>query len=461
MALTDEHTKNFEKILTEGMCVLIDTIISVKQRNLEPILLTISRRMPHVLFWYRYAFASEEQRRILEETEIITEIALPFINFHPKGKKLEIIIVDDVVSTGHTIEYVIQLTKDISGLDDLSVFVFFADESKFVLKDSEYLITVFYKITNAEQKRQLRSFISTIIAATLPIDVTYPLLYVDQANQNLNIQEVKDLVKDSKSKPIDNYEVSIDYATGLTTVTKRPSIKQGEKNVSYTSLLSSEVSNSLNNDFAKIRVYDRLGQLIVVPYAPNILSDMDLCNLDLFERKEYKEVWNIVLTRISSDIFSKVDTLEKDLLSRERIMNRCYRSLVAMANYLYSLSSYNRIISSRNHKAMIRITVKSQDLTLIAGQEMTNLVLPWIIKIISERLESPRVHKKLKVSDTLIPELFIADYNFSKYMVIDEEDLERDLLAIFRNAAQKKEEYTALRIDELEYAVEGIMESFE
>ena len=275
MSLTDEWTKKFEQILAEGMCVLIDAILSIRKNNHEPILLTVSRRMPHVLFWYRFAIASEEQRKILEETEVITEIALPFIDFHPKAKELEIIIVDDVVSTGHTIEYIIQLTKDISGFDNIPVFVFYADESSFSMKGSANAIVIFHKINDSQEKGRLRDFISTIIAATLPIDVTYPMLYVDYVDRPLNIEEVKELIKDTRSKQIDNYKVTIDYETGLTTVSPCLAIEKGNHNISYTSLLPSEISNSLNNDFAKIRVYDRMGDLVVVPYAPNILSDAD------------------------------------------------------------------------------------------------------------------------------------------------------------------------------------------
>ena len=461
MALTDKWTKKFEQILAEGMCVLIDAILSIKKNNHEPILLTVSRRMPHVLFWYKYALATEEQRKILEETEVITEIALPFIDFHPKGKELDIIIVDDVVSTGHTIEYIIQLTKDVSGLDNIPVFVFYADKSSSSLEDSSKAITVFHNVNDTQEKARLRDFISTIIAATLPIDVTYPMLYVDCADRSLSIEDVKELVKDTRSKPIDNYKVIIDYETGLTTVSPCRAIEKGKQNISYTSLLPSEISNSLNNDFAKIRVYDRMGELVVVPYAPNILSDIDLSNRDLFECKEYKEIWNIVLSYITPDESKPKESTKDDIISRERVVNRRHRSLVVMANYLYSLSSYNRILNVRENIDDLRVDVKLEDLSLIAGDHLAEIILPKVEHILSKRLVSPRIHKKFKVADTLVPDVYLSDYDFSKLMVIDEEDLQRDLISIFRNAILKKEEYIAITPDELEYSVEGIMESFE
>lgn len=460
MPLTEEQTKNFEKVLADGMEALLDAILVVRKKNVEPILLTVSRRMPHVLFWYKYALASENQKKILDETEIITEIALPFINFHPKGKNFEIIIVDDVVSSGQTIEYVIQLAKDMSGVDSLSVFVFYADESQFKCRIPNIHISIFYKINNLDEKAALRNFISTIIAATLPIDVTYPLLYVEGAASKLPLNEVKDYVRDPRSKQIENYEVLIDYETGLTSVTKG-SIEKGNHNISYTSLLPSEISNSLNNDFAKIRVYDRLGEHIIVPYAPNILSDSDLRNTDLFENKKYKEIWNIVLAHISPEHFYS-DKSEKDVsLSMERIENRSYRSLVAMANYLYSLSSFNRIMSVRKEEDILTVRIKAEDLTLIIGSYLTSLIQHLVMQIIAEKLVSPRVHRKITVTDTLIPDSYLPDYEFSKYMVMDEEDLERDLLAILKNAVRQKVKYPSVRMKELEYSIEGIMESFE
>lgn len=463
MTLTAKSTESLERVITDGMLALLDEIVAIRNRDKHPLLVAVSRRMPHVLFWFKHVHATEEQRKIMDNVEIITEIALPFIKFHNAFHKMEIVIIDDVIFSGRTLNYIINLTRDISGIDNPKVFVFFyynGMENVFEWAE-KYEIKTDYKYSRSEQK-QIHDFIATIIAVTLPIDVSYPLFYIEE-DVNYKVLGSKGF-KDVNANELDNYKLEITYKTDLS-IGNGKKLTAGDTKASYTSLLQSELSNSLNNDFAKIRVYDRLGKTVIMSYAPNILSDSSLRDRNLFECPQYKEIWNIALDTVSQDLFDTVSFFDEKALAHERCSNRTYRSLVSVANYLYSISSFNRVLNCNDNEFAkgLNYYVKEEDLSLIIGLDLAKKILPLLKFILKNHLVSPKAHRKLTVESVFIPEDYYTEYTVSKYTVIDDdsEKLDTNLRAIFLNARKKSSELLALTIDEMEYGVEGIMESFE
>lgn len=464
MALTANTTQSLEKVIADGMHTLLDEIEAVRKRDKQPLVVTVSRRMPHIIFWYKETQATEDERKVLDDVEIITEIALPFINFVKLKEKIEIIIVDDVVYTGGTLNYIIDLTRDISGVEDIRVIVFFYyNEILNFFESNPYdNITCINTYTQEDHKR-IRDFIASIIAVTLPIDVSYPLFYLINNESALDFHTLGSAgFKKSIVNEIDNYQSEIVCPSDLS-IGQDKSIKKGEKIISYTTLLQSELSNSLNNDFAKIRVYNRLGEIVVMSYAPNILSDVSLRDSNLFECIQYKEIWNFCLNSVPKDLFEKGSVFDEDAISKERRVNRVSRSLVSVANYLYSLSSFNRAIQENIEVQSISYVIKEEDLSLIIGRDLTKEILPLIIYILENKLVSPKAHRKLLVESVFLPDDYYTEYTVSKYMSIDDDasQLELNLDAIFTNAREKSAEFPALTVDEMEYEVEGIMESFE
>ncbi len=470
MTLTVDSTDNLEKVIADGMHTLLDEVEAIRNRNNYPLLLAVSRRVPHVIFWYKYTQASEKEREALDKLEIITEIALPFLQYHDQKENLEILIIDDIVFSGKTLNYIIDLTRDITGIQCPKAFVFFYyDDFENILEwAEENKVTATYKYSDTEHKA-IREFISTIIAVTLPIDVSYPLFYMEGKEAPIDFKAFgTSAFKDEKAIEIDNYQLKITYKTDLSTGPVQK-VKKGDSQVSYTSLLPSELSNSLNNDFAKIRVYDRLGETVIMSYAPNILADSVLRDINLFECKEYREIWNIVLASVSENLFESVSPFDNNAIVKERRSNRTSRSLVSVANYLYSISSFNRVLREDTSPKTYNYVIKEKDLTLIIGKELAEKIIPLLQNIITNRLVSPKTHKKVTVESVFIPEDYYTEYTVSKYTIIDDEidtddeidQLDSNLKAIFNNARQKSTELPALTIEEMEYEVEGIMESFE
>ncbi len=462
MAFDLDVSKEYENIMKEGMHTLVDKINDCLLEGTHPILLAISRRMPHILYWYIRCFATSEEKEILDKTEIITEIALPFINFRNLLKKIRIIVVDDIVYSGNTINYIINLTKDFSECDIYGVFVFFCYKKNKAYpidckKESLYIAS---DVESEVSRKKICDFLSTIIAVTLPVDVTYPLLYLDSRSGNYSFDAFKGLFRDAKSKDVDNYEVKVEYKAPIDLGIYGEKLT-GESNRSYTSILTSEISGSLNNDFAKIRCYDRLDSLIAVPYAPNILSDSEVLNPELFEHKFYSLIWKTALKSVDSSFF-KLDEL--DLFGDEAIerrSNRSFRSLVAVANYLYSLSSFCRISKANLETAPLLFHLDLDDITLIVGETLAHKILPLLALIIDGKHVSPKSHSKVEVNSILIPQFYLGDYVFTQYMSIDEDDLESNLMRILKNARSRKEEFQSFKTLDMEFQVEGIMETFE
>lgn len=462
MALTETTAGNLEQFLAEGVYKLINTIRDCKNRNEEVLLVTVSRRMPHILFWYKSCRATQQERDILDQVEIVTEIALPFIRLDSRHRKVNVFVIDDVVSTGRTMRYVTQLTQDMTGVRNYQVFIFFCDshitESSGWKDDNRIYVSHYY--SGKDNKRMIVDFVSTIIARTLPIDVTYPLIYPALEAGDLTAGILKSLFRDPRGSETDNYATDVEYRM-ITVADGEDKAEKESGNISYTSLLPSEISGSLNNDFAKIRTYRRLGEYVVVPMAPNILSDSDLTNPGLFENREYSHIWKIALDSVDSRYLEEYNSLESGALSKERVRNRSFRSLVSFANYLYSLSSFNRITGQKECAETMSFSLRREDLELIVGSDLAGIIIGPLQNILDRKLVSPRAHRKFNVERTFIPEIYTKEYTLSKYMCVSQESLEDDLMAIFQNAKQKRKKFPAILVDEMEYGVEGIMESFE
>ena len=67
MTLMVDSTDNLEKVIADGMRTLLDEVEAIRNRNNYPLLLAVSRRVPHVIFWYKYTQASEKEREALEK----------------------------------------------------------------------------------------------------------------------------------------------------------------------------------------------------------------------------------------------------------------------------------------------------------------------------------------------------------------------------------------------------------
>lgn len=462
MAINETIIKDLKNSLSRGVNELISAILDCIKRNEIVILVAVSRRMPHILLWYKLCRATPQEREILEQVEIVTEIALPFINLHSGNRKVNTFVIDDMVSTGRTIRYVSQLTQDITGIETIRVFIFFGNSNVKILSElgNNCHIFVSHYYSGKEEKRIIVDFLSSIIAHTLPIDVTYPLLYPGKNKDELNFDILKSLFKDSQSKEIDHYESVVEYQIPLDA--KVDSATEEETaNTSYTFLLPSEISGSLNNDFAKIRAYVRLGSIVVVPMAPNILSDSNLTNPELFENPEYRDIWKTALDAIDSEYLEKYDPFDPGAASKERIRNRCFRSLATFANYLYSLSSFNRITGQNENAKDWHFTLCPKDLDLIVGKTLASAICPQLQGILDRKIVSPRSHRRFNIGTTFIPDVYIKDYTLAKYICISHDSTEENLMAIFRNAREMNEECPALLTEDMEYDVEGIMESLE
>lgn len=462
MALTGTIAENLEQFLAKGVRQLISTIRDCKNRNEDVLLVTVSRRMPHILFWFKSCRATPQEREILEQVDIVSEIALPFIKHYPRHTKVNVFVIDDVVVTGRTIQYVTKLTQDITGVQDYRVFVFFCDShisgASEWENDNRIYVSHFY--TGKENKKMIVDFISTIITRTLPIDVSYPLLYPDKNNDEVTLDVLKKLFDDSQGRDADHYASEVEYRMSLHTG-EETSTEKRTRNRSYTFLLPSEISGSLNNDFAKIRTYVRLGENIAVPMAPNILSDSDLTNPELFENREYRNIWITALDSIDNDYLEKYDPLDPEARSKERVRNRTFRSLATFANYLYSLSSFNRITGQNDIEKHWRFSIRKEDLDLIVGTDLARTIIGPLQELLDKKLISPRSHRKFNIGTTFIPEIYTKDYILTKYICIFHDSPEENLMAIFRNAGKMTKECPPLLIEDLEYGVEGIMESME
>ena len=83
---------------------LFTHIKETQDQGKKPILIALSRKMPRFIEWFKSAkeFEDGPDRNILNDLEITTELALPFIlcGEDKNSDLLEFIIVDDIIIHG-------------------------------------------------------------------------------------------------------------------------------------------------------------------------------------------------------------------------------------------------------------------------------------------------------------------------------------------------------------------------
>lgn len=427
-------------ILNRRWLELIDSIDGYQKQCKKVILIAVSRRMPRILRWLKQS-ADSRQRDILDHCIITTEIALPFLSLE-SSINYKVIIVDDVVISGKTLQSIFTLTSNFL-FETPAVHVFFTLRSRnripFEVKYHSITESYLYEKSEAQY---IFDLISGIILRNLPIDLAFPIISVSTADNRFDLES--EFNRPDSIIQEDSYEVDI-----------RIDDKSDIDIHSRTILLKKELNGNLNNDFAKIRIYSKPGYYIFVPYAPNVISTDELLDPELFENPIYGKIWELVHEYVpSKENFFGVTALPE--LMRIRIL----KSLANIANYLYSLSSFMRFWSDSGCDKSIDLIFDASDLDLIFGPDLSRDVLFRLNMIKHHSATSPRMHRRVNLQSIFVPSHLLSSYTLKKYIQLIESDFKNPLETIFKTAdifsGNNKAGY-----NEFDFEVEGVMESYE
>lgn len=366
----DRNNSLFEEKVNDWWAFLNLMLSDIKDKGKTPVIIAISRKMPRFIEWFKNNRASQEDLEILNDIEITSEIALPFIFTYDDIENKRFILVDDVMIHG---------TSVIQTAAELSVLLHGTNSPKnknlgFELswiashKDADFQHSMINP-SNQEEIDAIVDEISDVVSQDLPIDFEFPIFV---SNKSINSTDTKDWIESifntpedsNKPKPAPNSVKLLNPSKGL--VCFREDILRDMAEV----------------DFFKCRFFDKGNVLAFEVFSPAVLCSMDLTDRpQLFTNKLYQDLWERTTKKITNQI-NNIDNPE-DLMKMLVLQKDYERSLCVWANYLLAISAYNKVIAEKiNKDSDYDFSLSKKELTWILGQRLTDIIWDSLEEII-------------------------------------------------------------------------------
>lgn len=316
-ALSELWIKLFEKLVQE-----------LKKKDKEVILVAMSRKMPRLIEAIKRRFKDTD---ILDGYPFITEHVLPYFLRYFNPDKQCIVIVDDAIYYGSTINQITSYIKMVGNgtipyvipLAISEVVGELPNANKCISEDERNVIKEknipFFTTQNAKH----------IIELCRPIDMEFPILrfeYTDKKAKGEGMDFVPVLKNHFKEDEIYKIEHRIKVNDEWTTITNYNILPQKGTRFDH-----------WNKDFCKMRIFVSDKGVQVVAYAPGILSeDAIVGNHVLFSDDRIQNMWTEVQT---CEMATWPDDTDEDSITKrikESYRMQCVRSKVIWANYLAS-----------------------------------------------------------------------------------------------------------------------------
>ncbi len=407
----------------------------IKNTGREAIVVAISRKMPRMFEWLSQQSGDELKKVIqplspdpesqislknfVDDLHITTEYALPFLFKDKNPESYEVLVVDDIIIHGSTLR---QVSSDIYALTAklpvASAIFRCSDVGTFPYADTS-LIDDMIPLSRIEETRANQFISEAIMSSSLPMDMVYPIFYLSK-------YETEDIVSHIKSE----FKATI----------KTYKLPGKGRNYSESILFTGGIDQAYNNDFVKCRVFNREDEeTAMVCYAPNVIAEDVVMSKSFFKNDKYEELWEEVFSSVEhvepESLKNRINNVMTLFAAERRIKDRRCISLVAFANYLCSLSTFNYILSqSFSHSTCdVELSVKAKDLELLLGRKVAGDVNNKINAILVNRLISPFDTEKIVVETTLCPDEYKDNYILHKDIIaLQSKELNKALEGIFQ-----------------------------
>lgn len=370
----------------------------VAEMDYKPIIIAISRKMPRFLEWFRSeAYKIDTffaDANILDDIEITTELAIPFLYVKEDMDDYEFIILDDSLIHGSTMKRVSEMLYSLSGKTsrlssilingtiDCPDYVFLPDWIKTLKGTLDEIV-------------KLTDVISELVESTcLPIDMEFPIFNIKERRLNYQIAKTYSYIR---------------FKNGFYEVGNSPE--------RFSINLGSEESVGFNNEFSKVRFFKSSEELKVEVFSPNIFSEDQLKrdgNSIFGSGNLYARAWDIVTLKLRQMLTTKSDYL---INSYSVIYHETVKSLCMWLNYLYSIACFTfnvkRIFKVSD---VSRIFLSKKDLDYILGNSMGNEIYPLLCMIIiSKQSAYCKLPMPLRVPDSFAPSVFSQELERVKF----------------------------------------------
>lgn len=368
----------------------IDSLVAYVHTALENgkrvVVIGVARKMARLL--NVYVNKSAELRSVLgkKDVSLITEHAIPFVLSGSTSDDTEVIIVDDLIVYGDTVETISENVFILTGIISKIVAMAVAESALLQFRYGEIIYPEDNNIPNFLSQEDIPQFTAInsreILSSHGPVDLEHTIVKIKN-----KIDDTERFQEHLESALKQAYPEAIVYSV----VHLLPYL-EGEMARSVSLCFPASDDKCINNDFNKLRFFISSDGVKIVSFAPNIWDETLLdCDFTLFNTISLKDVWDHIrdyLRQVSTLKDVEKDSILQDTLIRE-FNTRIELSAVVTANYLISFDQFmirkNEILQlleeiykdiSPVNAIDLKVEIDKEDLGLLLGKEMASLVFP-------------------------------------------------------------------------------------
>lgn len=413
------------RISDQWIDVLWQTTKEANEDGKKVFIVTIARKMARLFEFYenRYSKLNEVRHGFNGiRNEVITEHALPFVLDARTPEDTTVIIVDDFIVFGDTVETVAQNSLALLGSKP-TIIALAASESVYGVFSWGNLLYPERDSKSIIAKDEIPAYTARnswcILSLRRPIDLEHTILKVNFSSRN--VKELAESLEETLS--ITFPEANVYRITHA--------IPGKEEPIYNVSVCFDTNGAGINNDFNKLRFFIRENQLEIVSFAPNIWNGDILEESTVsFNTPMLKECWNMIRQKLANPIvlgFADIPSpfqasVSSDLKIRKEL------SAVIMANYLLSFFNLVNLKGRLTNALQISLgkdyltEVVKDDLCLLVGNDFSEHISVrlsqfWVNDlIVPESIKNRTAFSKEYVSTALVPEKYKKAYDNKRFL---------------------------------------------
>lgn len=353
--------EEYKKLYATWLITFTKLILELEGQGQEIVPVAMSRKMPRLIEWMK----KDSTDSFLHNLQFVSEHVLPYTLRHFDPKKQSMVIVDDAIYYGSTINLITGYIREIASIKPYVCPIAVSD--------------VIDELPHAEMRRQEENVIKennipyfttqnakNIISLSRPIDVEFPILRFDISGAN-KFEEELDKALEECFENADVYMIEHQMEIDNRWEVIRSYNILPKKGTTY---------DRWNKDFCKMRVFVSKQEIQVVAYAPGFLSEKALsADQLLFSDSRVQDLWTGIKTSEMAELpeIEGVNSFAKRI--RETYEIQCARSKIVWANYL---ASFLYLLEQKDSlcKAISKVYGKSVILSPKIHREDLQLLLP-------------------------------------------------------------------------------------
>lgn len=355
---------------------------SVFDSEKELYLIAISRKMPRFFSWLMHQKAHDSWRndisRILSHSEYVTEHALPFLFSGKNPDTYEVIVVDDSMVLGNTLNIVTSDVETYTNGKKPMVSVIVSCKNACTTLISSDTISLPNMVDEIEISKWLDFVSRKNCESELPIDIVFPIIHFEGVTSETYEKECLANLSEDDWYILDGDD--------------RPR--------SVNILLDDELVEMTSLDFSKSRAYFLEDKVKLAVFSPYAIEQSTLSKEQVFQDYRLNAIWNLILLNIAL-----------------RGEDRTQITLIVVLNYLHAINTYRRNRSQIVPSGAENVRLECSDLQLIFGKKLTLELYAALTSALTGDFNEPIVYVRVGLPSMSVPKELVEAYDIQRTLL--------------------------------------------